>query len=177
MDSHFQEGLKAGSGHPRSRAAELKGLYAGAESSAIAFQVLATQGTSYTAFSIASGAAATHRTRDIIQVAKGPVNLLLLSDQRWTLCFFERSLKSQKPEFGEETPRTRGEGGNKEGSSHRVLFLLRVRWTSEGEKPYLDLFRGAGPLKAVKYQSQCDNHGLGNAALLKTVKGEELCWD
>lgn len=127
MDSHFQEGLRAGSGHPMSRAAELNRLYAEAESFAIAFQVLATQGTTgHTVVSVASGAAATCRTRDIIQEAKGPVNLLLLYDRPWTLCFFEQSLKSQKPEFGEETPRTRREGGSKEGSSHRVLCLLRV---------------------------------------------------
>lgn len=88
---------------------------AGAESFAEGFRVLATSRDSRAhSSSIARGAAATWRTRYITLGAKGPVNPVLLYGWPWTLFYCEAGNdQSQKPEFGEKTARTMGEGGSK----------------------------------------------------------------
>lgn len=122
-----------------------KGLFcARAESFAEGFQVLATSRDSraHSSSSIARGAAATWRTRCITLGAKGPVDPILVYGWPWTLFYCEAGYdQSQKPEFGEITARTMGEGDSKD---ERCLspFPAECLITSQSEKHNLELFGG-----------------------------------
>lgn len=149
-------------GHPGVRSAEPKDLsvlglsYLQRVSSS--WPHLGMQG--HTAASIANGAAAIWRTKRqrgqwtqyYCLASLEPCVLLSKVWRGLGFGFFDvfvGNYQGQKPEFGEESPRTMRGGGSKDERSHSLL-LLRVWWPQKVKSATCGSLAGAGPLKAAR---------------------------